>query len=237
MAYTVGTPSSNSQSGSATSIGTTGTISASSGDTIVVFVTAAQDQTASFAASDGTNAYALKHALYEPTTDKSLGVLVAENATAGTYTVTGSWSGTRTSNGVYAVPVSGLKPASYQIGAITQQPTPGTGTDGVTTGTMTPTEQPACVIGLVLNGGSLATPAAGTGFTNIGTGWDFGLGTSLLRAIHKQITSTSGVALTGTAPADVRHFSAAVILSESSAGAGGMSVGQMTTLMSPLIRM
>jgi hypothetical protein len=215
MAYSVGTPSSDSQAGSATSISTPGTISVSSGDSIVVFAMAAQDQTASFYASDGTNTYTLRQAIYPGSPDLSFGVLVAENCTAGTYTVTAGWSGTRATNGVFAVGISGLKSASYQTGAAITVASPGTGSDGITTGNMTPTEQPACVIGLAVTTGALATPAAGTGFTSVGTGWQFGSGTDLARLAHKQITSTADVPFTATAGSNARSWAASVILSES----------------------
>ena len=128
---------------------------------------------------------------------------------------------------MYAIPISGLKTASYQTGAATTQATPGTGTDGVTTGNMTPTEQPACVIGAVINAGSVATPATGTGYTSIGTAWQFGFGADLMRVEHQRVTSLSALALTGTAPANVRHFAVAVILSETGAA------GSAATLSAP----
>lgn len=236
MAYTVGTPSSTSQAGSATSIATPGTLSVSTGDSIIVFLTAAQDQTAAFAASDGTNSYTLRQSVYDGSA-LSAGILVAENVTAGTYTVTGSWSGSRTSNAIFAVGVSGLKPSSYQTGATARQPTPGTGTDGITTGNMTPTEQPACVIGLIISFATLTAPTEGTGFTSVATGWQYGTGTDLARLEHKQITSTSPVALTGTAAANTSHWSLAVILSESGAGGAGLSIPATYRPQSVLLRM
>ena len=71
----------------------------------------------------------------------------------------------------------------------------------------------------------VATTAAGTGFTSIGTAWQLGGGTDLMRAEHKRITSTSAVALTETAGANVRHTSLAVILSEAGATAGTATPG------------
>ena len=214
MPYSIGTPATGDNNAAGTSIATSTTITAAAGDTIVVLGTVAgADLTASIAASDGTNTYTLRQVSYNPT--QNFAELVAENVAAGTYTVTLSWDGSsRTGRGVYAIPVSGLKSASYQTGAATTQATPGTGTDGITTGNMTPTGQPACVIGAVINAGSLATPAAGTGYTSIGTAWQFGFGTDLMRVEHQRITSTAALALTGTASADVRHFAVAVILTE-----------------------
>lgn len=237
MAYTVGTPSSNSQSGSASSIATSTTISVSAGDAIVVFSTAAQDQTTSFAASDGTNTYTRRNALYEATLDYSIGVMVAENCSAGTYTVTASWGGTRHNNSVFALPISGLKSAPYQTAGSAYQATPGTGSDGITTGNLTPTEQPACLIGMAIILETVATPALGTGFTTAATGLQFGTGTDLARVSHSRLTSTSAVPFTATATVNTYHFSIAVILGESAAGGSGLTVNAMTSLMSPLLRM
>ena len=221
MPYSVGTPQATDATGSASNIATPAGITTSAGDTIVVFGTVAgADLTASLSCSDGTNAYALKFATYEASTTTNFCILVAENVASGTFTQTLAWGGsTRVNRGIYAVAVSGVKAAAYQTGAIANQAAPGTGADGVTTGNMTPTEQPACVIGAAVCSGAIATPAAGTGFTSIGTAWQFGTGTDLFRAEHQRITSTSAVALTGTAASNVRHFSVAVILSETGAGA------------------
>lgn len=226
MAYSVGTPSANDATPSAANIATSGTITVGNGDTIVVFAGVSQDMTASFSASDGTNTYTRRQAQYNASNDHTEAILVAENVTAGTYTVTAAWDGgSRTNRTVYAIPLSGLKAASYQTGLTANQASPGTGADGVTTGNMTPSEQPACVIGFAFNVGSLNTPAAGTGFTSIGTAWQLGGGTDLMRAEHKRITSTSAVALTETAGANVRHTSLAVILSEAGATAGTATPG------------
>lgn len=221
MPYSVGTPQGTDATGSAVNIAAPAGVTTSAGDTIVVIGTVAQvDLTASLSCSDGTNTYSRKFASYDATTTGNWVIFVAENVASGTFTPTISWDGSsRTNRGIYAIPVSGVKAASYQTGAIATQASPGTGTDGITTGNMTPTEQPACVIGAVLNGGSISTPSAGTGFTNIGTAWAFGTGTNLFRAEHLRITSTGAVALTGTAASNVRHFSVAVILSETGAGA------------------
>lgn len=216
MPYSVGTPQATDATGSASNIATPAGITVSAGDTIVVFGTVAgADLTASLACTDGTNTYALKFATYEASTTTNFCILVAENVASGTFTQTLAWGGsTRTNRGILAVGVTGVKAASYQTGAIANQASPGTGSDGVTTGNMTPTEQPACVIGAAVCSGAIATPATGTGFTSIGTAWQFGTGTDLFRAEHQRITSTSALALTATAGTNVRHFSVAVILSE-----------------------
>lgn len=223
MAYSVGTGAQNSGLSSAANIATSSTITVSAGGTIVVFVHVAQDQTATLAASDGTNTYTRRHATYYGSSS-TFGVLVAENCSAGTYTVTATWDGgTRANRAIAAIPLSGLKAASYQTGATNTQATPGTGTDAVTSGNMTPTEQPAALFGFHISLGALNTPSAGTGFTSAGTFCDFGTGTNVLRAQHKRLTSTSAVASTATATANNLHASVAVVLSEEVSGGGSIA--------------
>lgn len=223
MAYTVGTPTSNSGAGSAANIATSGTVTVADGDTIVAFTTVAQDQTTTMAVSDGTNTYDRVFTQYDGSAI-TYSILVAEDVAAGTYTLTATWDGgTRTNRSIFAFGISGLKTASFQTGTalLNAQATPGTGSDGVTSGTTTPTEQPACLLGWHLSSGGVGTPATGTGFTSIGTGLQFGTGTDLARVQHKRLTSTSGVASTATAPSNWAHVSMAVVLSEAAGGGGG----------------
>ena len=221
MAYTVGTPTSDSATGSAANISTPGTITVADGDTIVAFTTVAQDQTTTMAISDGTNTYDRVFTQYDGSS-VTYSIFVAEDVAAGTYTLTATWDGgTRANRSIFAFGISGLKAASFQAGSALRntQATPGTGTDGVTSGTTTPTEQPACLIGWHLAAAAAGTPATGTGLTSVGTGLQFGTGTDLVRVQHKRLTSTAGVAATATAAADSTHITMALVLSEAVAGA------------------
>lgn len=221
MAYTVGTPTSDSATGSAANIATPGTVTVAAGDTIVAFTTVAQDQTATMAIGDGTNTYDRVFTQYDGSV-LTYSIFVAENVAAGTYTLTATWDGgTRANRSIFAFGISGLKTASFQTGTALRnvQATPGTGTDGVTSGTTTPTEQPACLLGWHFAAAAAGTPATGTGFTSVGTGLQFGTGTDLVRVQHKRLTSTAGVAATATAAANSSHITMAVVLSEAVAGA------------------
>jgi hypothetical protein len=226
MAYTVGTPTSDSATGSATNIATPGTITVAAGDTIVAFTTVAQDQTTTMAISDGTNTYDRVFTQYDGSA-LTYSIFVAEDVAAGTYTLTATWDGgTRANRSIFAFGISGLKAASFQTGTALRnsQATPGTGADGVTSGNTTPTEQPACLLGWHFAGAAAGTPATGTGFTSVGTGIQFGTGVDQVRVQHKRLTSTAAVASTATAAANSTHISLAVILSEESGGGGGGDV-------------
>lgn len=221
MAYTVGTPTSDSATGSAANISTPGTITVADGDTIVAFITVAQDQTTTLAVNDGTNTYDRVFAEYDGSS-LTYGILVAEDVAAGTYTLTATWDGgTRANRSIFAFGISGLKAASFQTGSALRnvQATPGTGADGVTSGTTTPTEQPACLLGWHFAAAAAGTPATGTGLTSVGTGLQFGTGTDLVRVQHKRLTSTAGVAATATAAANSTHITMVLVLSEAVAGA------------------
>jgi hypothetical protein len=77
------------------------------------------------------------------------------------------------------------------------QASPGTGTDAVTSGTLTPTGAVlAAGLTMDLGGAGAASPSAGTGFTDAGTGWDLGVGHNLARAESKRITAPAGVTFT-----------------------------------------
>lgn len=121
---------------------------------------------------------------------------------------------------IAVVEVKGIVTSSAIAGeALQTQATPGTGTDGVTSGnTGTLTGQPAAVIAGSVDTTSTGTPAVGTGYTNIGTGWDYGGATSSARFEHKLVTSTSAVAGTFTAGSDVEHQTIVVALLETTSG-------------------
>ena len=221
MPYTVGTPTSASDTTSAANIATPGTITVAAGDTIVAFTTVAQDQTTTMAISDGTNTYDRVFTQYDGSS-LTYSIFVAEDVAAGTYTLTATWDGgTRANRSIFAFGISGLKAASFQTGSALRnvQATPGTGTDGVTSGTTTPTEQPACLLGWHFAAAAAGTPAVGTGFTSVGVGLQFGTGTDLARVQHKRLTSTAGVAATATAAANNTHITMALVLSEATGGA------------------
>jgi hypothetical protein len=107
--------------------------------------------------------------------------------------------------------------------------TPGTGTDAVSSGTLTPTSQPALISGLCLDTFFGATPAAGTGFTSsssaplIGKCWDWGdgVGNSYARIENQRVTSTSAVAATFTSSAGAsnKYCVLAAAFTEAAAGA------------------
>ena len=218
MTYSVVAEADGDNAASGTTISTSGTITVSDHDTVVVFLsTGSSDISTLSAASDGTNTYTRRGGYFSGTVNTNLSILVAEDVAAGTYTVTGSWGGgSQLYRVIKAIAISGLKAASFQTGSYVtgDQASPGTGTDGVTTASATPTEQPACLIGFAVDN-DVQTLTAGTGFTGLTAYGALGTGTPLFKPQHKRLTSTSAVAATWTStPVNSPSMSAAIILSE-----------------------
>ena len=122
------------------------------------------------------------------------------NQFADPITVTVSWAGGPNSGESYSYPaiwlkeIGGVTTTSFQVALINGQAAPGTATDAITTGNMTPTSQPALISALAGNdNGSTPAPAAGTGYTAGITSWS-----STAQSESKRITSTSAVAATFT---------------------------------------
>lgn len=115
--------------------------------------------------------------------------------------------------------ISGL--TGTVVGSAAQhQDSPGTGTDGISSGnTGTLSAQPAFVVGVVQNELTNGTPAVGTGYSSGGTGWDYGGGTAGGRWEYKSVTSTSAVAATFTAAANNAHYTIVVAFEESGGAA------------------
>lgn len=95
------------------------------------------------------------------------------------------------------------------------QDTPGTGTDGVTTGTMSQVG-PGLVTALSYHStGAVNIPAAGTGFLSQGTGWTFGGGNTGARVEAVQFAGNK--AATFTAGTDATHVTLGAIYQGSTA--------------------
>lgn len=79
------------------------------------------------------------------------------------------------------------------------QSNPGTGTNAITTGNITPSAQPAAIVGISIDTGNQETPAAGTGYTGLGGIWDYeGTAPAGAQIIHKGVANTSPTAATWT---------------------------------------
>lgn len=159
------------------------------------------------------------------TTDSELTQQWVSNAVSvgGNFTTTAAFNTAQTGHSAALIKEIGGT-SGYQTGshASGQQATPGTGADGVTTGnTPALTAQPALVSAFAMDSAGGGTPAAGTGFTNDGAGWNGFTGTNLMRSESKRVTSTAAVAGTFNAAVNDTHQSFAAVFTESGGGGGG----------------
>jgi hypothetical protein len=198
------------------------------GENVIVLLNSFGSAQAS-SVSDGTNTYARCGTAYTDTVVSNIWeIWMAKNVAA----VTG---GTLTAT--FGAPDFGYAAIAYlrytgldttanvqtTLGS-TQNPGSAT-TDAITSGNMTPTSQPAMVLGFTVDmTGNAGTISAGTGFTSRSTlaNWASTLG-FLCRAEDKRITSTSAVAATFTASsgASGAFMTFGAVFTEAAAGGGG----------------
>jgi hypothetical protein len=117
-----------------------------------------------------------------------------------TTAITATFSTTVDFPAIYAAEYSGFKTSSARLAFAAQhQATPGTGTDGVTSGLL----------------GTLSEPAAGTSFTALTAVHDYGGATLGSRPEHRRVTATTSVAGTFTTTAgSAAHKTAAWAFAE-----------------------
>lgn len=174
--------------------------------------------------SDGTNTYgSVLDAQNDATHKQSLAHCVAQNCAAGTPTVTVNFSVSAVNRGLWIKNITGCATSSLDGHSGNVQLSPGTGTDAVTSGNATNTNQPALISAFctdTLNQNEV--PAAGTGFTSEGAGWNnqYGAGaTNTAIAENKRITTTTAVAATFTAPVNDPYATVMAIFDEFGVGA------------------
>jgi hypothetical protein len=147
---------------------------------------------------------------------------IAQDCIAATPTVTVAWGGGSTPYlGIFLAEITGVQNVAkdgsngnHQVGV--------TGTDAVVSGAATNTAT-AFMLGLCSQDGpTAATPVAGTGFTNAGTGspgWTMGGATNLMRAEYKaSVAAASNQATFTTAVGAFDCNTVMVMLKEASSG-------------------
>lgn len=125
--------------------------------------------------------------------------------------------------GIVVAEISGIDASSgFDIEQRNYQASPGTSTDGVTTGSKSNNAQPGVLIACALNSAGAATPAVGTGYTNITSMWSV-FGTTSGRLERKSISNVASQAATFTTSSNTGHISAFMVFLETIAG-GGISI-------------
>jgi hypothetical protein len=199
-----------------TSLAATFTNPVAAGNTIVAIVNHDSPSGSTVTVDDNFNAgnYGTTKKTVTAAGDEQINLFILDNSAAGDSThktVTAHWSPSTDFVGILIAEVSGLANPSYDTSAGQSQTAPGTGTDAVTSTTLTPGNANVALFGYELSAVSTThsptVPAAGSGFTSDGTGvlWTgaAGMGVARARLEHKTtvpLGSTSAVAATFTAP-------------------------------------
>lgn len=143
-----------------------------------------------------------------------------------TATFTGAGGNDADYPSIYAAEYSGFKTTGARLAFAGQhQGSPGTSTDGLTSGLLgTLSEQPAGIIAFSFNESSDATPASGTSFTALTAAHDYsGSVSPSSRPEHRRVTATTSVAGTFTAGANSPHKTVAWAFAEAVGGGGGIT--------------
>lgn len=216
MAIAVVQEVSNEAAGSGTAL--TVNITATAGNVLVAWVICAGTGL-TLTCSDSVNgSYGTAIQTVSDPTDGAQGalfVLPAASNAGGALVVT--FSNGTTSNmtftGIWVMELSGASITDGSNAAV--QSTPPITTDGVSSGTVTNTNQPGMLVALCYNdNGGGTTAATGTGFTSTKTAWTFG-GSSGARSEYQLISNTTGTAATFTAGSAIGHVTMAVFIDQS----------------------
>lgn len=193
------------------------------GDVIVLWLIQDANNKKTFTVTDdnsgGSNVYKQFGTDIDDTTDGgSQTMWLALAQTTQSLTITVTYSGTMAINAMWAELVSGsaaLPPSGAYAGQL--QNSASTSANAVTTTNAQPDKFYAAWLLLAIgsNESSGEVPAAGTGFTSNGTGWNFG-GADSARSESKRVTSSAAVAGTFTATHTDNWINQLIILSEAS---------------------
>lgn len=158
----------------------------------------------------------------------------AKNVNSGTTGVTGTFDINVDFPAILVQEFSGLATGTlFGSGetASSVQAAPGTGTNALTSGNITPGAQPAALVGWSFNFLSNTPPNAGTGFTSQTAVWSFGAAGNDLRPEDMRLTATTAVPATFTATGGADNYmTVGMVLREAAGGGGGPSHQTLTLL-------
>lgn len=208
-------------SGGASSIALAFSSSVTSGSSIHTMCGSDDTAAASFTCSDSVNG---SHGTAIDSFDDSgnayrVSQFNFDNTASGTPTVTIT---PNVSAGLLAIWFREVGNTSGKDGAqhvINRQISPGTSTDGTTSGSLTPSVQPGLTSGLCLNTANFSLVSAGTGFTNGLTGWQVGTGSDLARSESLRYTTTTSKSATFTATDGAATYCTFAVLYKETSGA------------------
>lgn len=174
-----------------------------SGSTIAVWVT---NDTSAFTAAPTSvidscsQNYTLRSQINDVAHTQQFLLYTFSNSTCiSAFTVTATWAVTTGGTGVWVAEITGVSPSAYQGVSGQLQTSPGTGTNVITSTTVTPSSQPCLMYAMSFMPSSPITAAltVGTGFTAGPPGFA-GSGATKALSESQHLTSTSAIAGTFT---------------------------------------
>lgn len=177
----------------------TATISAGEGVVVAVLMHNSGGDVTGVADAMG-NTYTSVGAPLAPAGEEVYALYYCKNVIGGTGAIAATFDSEANYSGIAYFRFTGLSTSGDAQGMSgSTQTASGTDTDALTSGNVTPSDQPAMVFGLTVDGDGGSTIAAGTGFTDRGSlaNWNSVIGFNTAFE-HKRITSLSAVAATFT---------------------------------------
>jgi hypothetical protein len=219
------------------------TLTFAAGSAICVIATCDNTGTPTADCTDNNGGTYTQRALaFDSTNAQRIFLFSADNHASGSTTITVTFriAGVPSAIGVRGIGVfeiGGASKVAYDTSAGQSQLTPGTATDAVTTGNMTPAMQPCMLVAASINCSGSTPPAVGTAFTNQGVGWSFGTANNLGRLESKRLTSTTVTAGTFTYSANDGALTiGAIFKEEAPLLSWAPSVPDRTFAPAPLVR-
>jgi len=208
-----------------------------SGNVVVVFVAYYSSASKTVTMSGNSNSFSeIGSGVFNATYAAGMRAFLVQSAVAGTTQYTATFSANVDFPAIALVEFSGLATSSVVSGTpvLVSQTAPGTGTNAITTGNITPGAQPAAIVGIANDLGNQASPAAGTGYTGLTPIWNYeGTATAGARIIHKRVTATTATPATWTTDVNGgpdNYLNIGIALIEPGAGGGGVSAKLLSML-------
>ncbi len=200
------------------------TTTASSALHIIITVGNGENMAATPLTNTGTAlTYVLLDNLNDTVNNQRVVHYYANSVPAQTTTITPAFTGSPSFTGIIIKEIGGT--TGYDVTANAHagqvQATPGTGSNGVSSGnTPSLTTQPALVSGVTMATAAVSASTIGTGFTNDTTGniWQFGSGVNNATSESKRVTSTAAQAATFTASSNDTRLTVAAVFTENTGG-------------------
>ena len=173
-------------------------ITISAGSYLDVFVVNGSTAVSLSSVSDGMNSYSSPFpSVIDSVNNWRLSrVYSLSSPSAGTYTVTATFSGSATHSGIVVAEVAGSSGPLTGAGQV--QASAGTATDGISSGLMVLSAAPALILGCTAQTNSAgAVTSAGTNYVDGGGIWS-ALNTNFGRVESQRVTTTASIAATFT---------------------------------------